>query len=300
MKFIVFEYINELTLADGILGRLLKKAHRIEIKGGSMIKKYKKNNCNNYIYKPFFKYHSSSPLSFNNTFMSLMNLEVINTNEKIDEIIKSIIDGKIQFYDESELKISISLKIRKLKIQLYFHKLFEDNLVQISIQKHNKPIKSVKHHNHHNIQPSDKKKEKNISSFTKSKINSRPNGSVKDKKPKKNDATLQNKNQLSFEMVKDKSIEEISKFVNQSTSRLISLIQKKTNNLNILSSNSIVDETIWNIAYHFLQNSYNLKIRHEKSLTNMSENANKKASKFKPSMGKPGNYSKLIYIKTKT
>jgi hypothetical protein len=232
--------------------------------------------------------------------MSLMNLELINTKEKIDEIIKSIIDGKIQFYDESELKISINLKIKKLKLQLYFLQLFEDNLVQISIQKDNKPIKSRKNYNPHNILPSDKKKEKNISSFTKSKINSRLNVSVKDKKLKKNEATLQNINLLSFAMVKDKSIEEISKFINQSTSRLISLIQKKTNNLNILSSNTILDETIWNIAYHFLQNSYKLKVRHEKSLTNMGENANKKTSKFKPSMGKPGNYSKLIYIKTKT
>ena len=36
-----FEYINEPTLADAILDRLLQQAHRIEIKGESMRKRKK-------------------------------------------------------------------------------------------------------------------------------------------------------------------------------------------------------------------------------------------------------------------
>jgi hypothetical protein len=60
-----FEYINEPTLVDAILDRLLQQAHRIEIKGESMRKRKKlqENNCNNYIYEPLFKYHSRGTLS---------------------------------------------------------------------------------------------------------------------------------------------------------------------------------------------------------------------------------------------
>lgn len=41
-----FEYINEQTLADAILDRLMQQVHRIELKGESMRKNRRSNNLN--------------------------------------------------------------------------------------------------------------------------------------------------------------------------------------------------------------------------------------------------------------
>jgi hypothetical protein len=225
--------------------------------------------------------------------MKINDINHINSTESIDNIITSIVNGLINFEDTDELKLEIMFKIRKMKLQIYFDNEFNKyyNLINSKKTFNNKK---------ENIKIDSKKINKGI-------VKSKANKKVKEKmiiakgkleNPPKKDTI--SKQLIDYDSIKNKSINEIAIELNQPQKRLLLLLSKKNNKYLNANEDTLINEEIWEYLQDYLKNAYKLKISREKLEKSISTNPNKKAQKFKASSGRPGNYAKLILIRTKT
>jgi hypothetical protein len=225
--------------------------------------------------------------------MKINDINYINSIESIDNIITSIVNGLIDFKDTDELKLEIMFKIRKMKLQIYFDNEFNKyyNLINskkiINTKKENNKIDSKKI-NKRSIKSDANKKVKEKIIIAKGK---------RDNPSKKH--TL-SKQLIDFDSIKNKSINEIAIELNQPNKRLLLLLSKKNNKYLNANEDTLINEEIWEYLHDYLKNSYKLKVSREKLEKTICSNPNKKAQKFKASSGRPGNYAKLILIRTKT
>jgi hypothetical protein len=198
----------------------------------------------------------------------------MTSEEEIDTLFHNLILGKIKISSVDVFVSDTLMKIKKLKLQLYFKKLVEENLGSIESKIKNKPVT---------------KKIDKIQNNTLKKVK---NKTISTKKQE-----FINRYVLTYDMLENKTIEEVSVIVGQSSKRLLLLINKFNSNIDI---NSIFDKPLWSDTKEILSRWYKLKVRHNSNDNSMIDNVNKKILKFKPSLGIPGNYSKLIYIRSKT
>lgn len=199
--------------------------------------------------------------------MKISDINYINSTDAIDKIISAIVSGLIDFNDTNELKLEIMFKIRKLNLQIYFDNEFNQNFKLINSKKISKNISVNKKIDSKNIQKD------GFRSIT----------------------------------IKNKSIYEVAKMLNQTTERLISIIIRKNNKYLNVNGDTLINEEILECLQDFVKmkferekNEKKMKGRREKIEKLESFNSKKKDQKFKPSLGRPGNYAKLIYIRTKT
>jgi hypothetical protein len=195
--------------------------------------------------------------------MNLENIKEINNKKSIDQITNDLLNSnpKLEYIDIIE--VQILMKIRKVKIQFYLKEQFEKLRNQLIYSKN--------------------EFYKNKKKVTYSAVEERI------------------KHYLTYEMLKGKKIETISEIVKQKSNTILSLIHRKDPKMLHVHEKSTINEAIWLILSDFLINSYDLKIRQglkEESNNKNTFKWNKK--KFSPSSGNPGNYGKLIYIRTKS
>jgi hypothetical protein len=199
--------------------------------------------------------------------MKISDINYINSTDAIDKIISAIVSGLIDFNDTNELKLEIMFKIRKLNLQIYFDNEFNQNFKLINSKKISKNISVNKKIDSKNIQ----------------------------------------KDGIRSIAIKNKSIYEVAKMLNQTTERLISIIIRKNNKYLNVNGDTLINEEILECLQDFVKmkferekNEKKMKGRREKIEKLESFNSKKMDQKFKPSLGRPGNYAKLIYIRTKT
>jgi hypothetical protein len=199
--------------------------------------------------------------------MKISDINYINSTDAIDKIISAIVSGLIDFNDTNELKLEIMFKIRKLNLQIYFDNEFKQNFKLINSKKISKNISVNKKIDSKNIQ----------------------------------------KDGFRSIAIKNKSIYEVAKMLNQTTERLISIIIRKNNKYLNVNGDTLINEEILECLQDFVKmkferekNKKKMKGRREKIEKLESFNSKKMDQKFKPSLGRPGNYAKLIYIRTKT
>ena len=106
------------------------------------------------------------------------------------------------------------------------------------------------------------------------------------------------KENLTFESFKDQTLSHIALELSQPVSRLLNLLQKETST--IPDGNTLVSEDYWCLLVDFISNANRLKVRKQlmDSTTRSKLSINKK--KFKVSKGRPGNYVKLIYNRSRS
>jgi hypothetical protein len=199
--------------------------------------------------------------------MKISDINYINSTDAIGKIISAIVSGLIDFNDTNELKLEIMFKIRKLNLQIYFDNEFNQNFKLINSKKISKNISVNKKIDSKNIQ----------------------------------------KDGIRSIAIKNKSIYEVAKMLNQTTERLISIIIRKNNKYLNVNGDTLINEEILECLQDFVKmkferekNEKKMKGRREKIEKLESFNSKKMDQKFKPSLGRPGNYAKLIYIRTKT
>lgn len=103
------------------------------------------------------------------------------------------------------------------------------------------------------------------------------------------------------------TIKKLSEFIDMPLKTLLSIIkQKKEPSISLIDDNYSLTKQDTELLSDFLQNAYSCKIRKDKKkiflkkITNAEYYRKKMEDRFRPSLGKEGNYRKLIYINTKT
>ena len=184
-----------------------------------------------------------------------------------------------------------------MKLQIYFENEFNEHLNIIKTKKIN------------NFKTENKKTKFNKQSPRS--IKSKENKKIINKMfwaKEKHESLLKNhqlsKIEIDFDSIGNKTINELAIDLPKSKAISLSIIRKKSKKYRYANENTIINEEIWHYIQYYVKNAYELKIRREKVEKSISfgpiYNRYKKTEKFKPSLGMPGNYAKLIFIGAKT
>ena len=111
-------------------------------------------------------------------------------------------------------------------------------------------------------------------------------------------AYVQNRQQPRIEV-----LYEIAEILGVKLRQLLDVAKQRSNNSLQLNGRTCMSSELWILLSEYLQNTYNIKQRKEANLIPSKrvkfKPTAKYKSKFKASLGKPGNYWKLIYIRAK-
>lgn len=266
----------------------------------------------------------------------------MNTKSQVDELFEEIIQNKNSIVNRT-FEYDSLLKIRKLKLQLYFKKKFAE-LLKAGIIKYPSPIKNVCLKINGNaptfpvldILKLEKLNILEIADIIKRKpsyvlrLLSKNNISiqsfhdylqiadlkriypifnqiyqkqfqVRHKKSLSRNTIVLKEVDLSINDICDKSIKEVSIYLSHSQKYMIQKISHLLPNTNI-NEDFILTSNIIKLLYDYLNNLFHIKNKKDQKedLTDIVWASKRKYEKFKPSLGKEGNYRKLIYIRTKS
>lgn len=197
----------------------------------------------------------------------------INTIDKVDKIIDLIFLNK----EPKKIYTEILVLIRKVKIQMYFKERFDSIKYKLPYKKEYVAVNLL----------------------------SKENKSLK--KRHSNHTLFSNDGNIDIYFFVGMSIQDLSKFVDMPFRTLLSIVKQKTKSAISFDNDYFLTEQDVETLSDFLQNAYATKIRKdkaenifEKEVVTASYHREKLNSRFRPSVGKEGNYRKLIYIRTKT
>jgi len=132
---------------------------------------------------------------------------------------------------------------------------------------------------------------------------------MKRKKTTKKDGDIrvliekEHKFELTLEMVADKTFLHVAEILGVKLRQLLDVAKQRSNNSLQLNGRTCMSSELWILLSEYLQNTYNIKQRNDANLIPSKrvkfKPTAKYKSKFKASLGKPGNYWKLIYIRAK-
>ena len=236
----------------------------------------------------------------------------INTKEKVDEIINLILVRQ----EPQSVYSDILMCIQKLKIQLYFKEKFNNIKPQQVHQKEsvidNTLIQDKKKLSYKEAYREALLKELKLGAkISNKKVSTKSISPIVENKDKisenKHTLTTINNNINTF-FFKGMTIKKLSEFIDMPLKTLLSIIkQKKESSISLIDDNYSLTKQDTELLSDFLQNAYSCKIRKdkkedilEKKITNAEYYRKKMEDRFRPSLGKEGNYRKLIYINTKT
>ncbi len=197
----------------------------------------------------------------------------INTIDKVDKIIDLIFLNK----EPKNIYTEILVLIRKVKIQMYFKERFDSIKYKLPYKKEYVAVNLL----------------------------SKENKSLK--KRRSNHTLFSNDGNIDIYFFVGMSIQDLSKFVDMPFRTLLSIVKQKTKSAISFDNDYFLTEQDVETLSDFLQNAYATKIRKdkaenifEKEVVTASYHREKLNARFRPSVGKEGNYRKLIYIRTKT
>lgn len=221
--------------------------------------------------------------------MDLAKYSPLNSVEQIDLLINDLLDNKIAVTNLVLLDNSVRIIIKKVKLQLYWIEKFNGISSRITVtplQARTKP-KSVSGKNE--SKPSKKKKKKEKAAL---KAEAKQKLVQKIKEHEENARKML----LSPSMVIGRSVREVSEKFKIAEELLILELSKS-------SSKDYQRETLgqkeFYLLKHFLYQNMEVKFPKSNYKPKFVYRA-KIREKDKPSLGTPGNYYKLIYIRTKT
>lgn len=247
--------------------------------------------------------------------MDIESFLPINTKEKVDEIINLILARQ----ESKSVYTDILVYIQKVKMQLYFKERFNSIKSQLTHQKEsvadNAPIQERKELSYkeayreallQELKSGLKPIQKIISEKSTSPI---IESNKKTSSQKQAKHTLINiNNNINVHFFKGMAIKKLSEFIDMPLKTLLSIIkQKKKSSISPVDGDYSLTKQDIELLSDFLQNAYNGKVRKdkkeellEKEITTAGYYRKKMEDRFRPSLGQEGNYSKLIYIRTKT
>lgn len=208
----------------------------------------------------------------------------INTTEKVDQLIEDALKIPIE-RDLAQFELNVLLQIKKVKIQLYFKEALKKkaNLFIVNKAKVTKEEKTLRFKNVP-IKPRREKK-------------------VKKTKPVKQPKKVKTEKkylELSPEKLIGLTLRVVARDSRTGVDELIAII--KTNYpKTIINGSTILTKEKYELVAALIDKSYyDYQYRLRNTQATMVMNPKKKELKFKPSLGRPGNYGKLIYNRPKS
>ena len=206
----------------------------------------------------------------------------INTKEKVDKIICDI----LLYHESRDIYTEVMCCIKKFKMQIYFTKQFEKIRNNLPRDNSSKGKSAINH--------------KRTSQNRKSKYNQ--NVDCMKRNVLTNDSYI-----ISIDSFIGMTVLELSEFIAIPIETLMSIIKQKDKSIDVISPQLILTDATIRKNFEFINYAYRAKIRRcknnfllKKEIENAKYERIKKEERTKPSLGREGNYRKLIYIPTKT
>lgn len=201
----------------------------------------------------------------------------LNSQKAVDSLLQGVREGIITYSSRKNFEVSVMLQIKKVKLQHYFKENITDLPEKVARKKPQKALKT----------------------------NFIIDGSFAGSKEKKKVASGKSKvvGKIKFllgnDMVLNKRIQEVAELTDIKLAFFLKFLTQRMPDGEMIKADDLFTDLHWQLSSGFLINSYNLKMRKEQQEVPLP-NKKKYSNKFKSSYGKEGNYSKLIYIGTKS